>query len=265
MSTAVSHYPVLFPKSRALLLHAQRGLPLVIACIVFGLFPNPLHARDFFPAVQNSQILKKAAAMGLLPVQGNIPGTVVDLRYATPDNITNRALYPPDMPCLLHPMTLTRLKRAQKTLRRQGLRLKIWDAYRPPEAHLELWQSSKASDFVVPPDKGPSLHCYGVAVDVTLVDKQGRPLMMPTDHDEFSAAAASNYTGDNPAIRNNLETLQKAMKKAGFSTIESEWWHFVNLEPQGARVIYASQLGIQLPLNPSLKATPVKPVDSSHP
>lgn len=265
MSTAVFQYPVLFPEVRSLLLHAQRGLPLVVAWIVFALFPNPLHARDLFPGVQNTKTLKKSVTLGLLPVQGNIPGIVVDLKYATPDNITHRALYPPDMPCLLHHMTLNRLKRAQKILRRQGLRLKIWDAYRPPEAHLELWRFSKASNFVVPPEKGLSLHCYGVAVDVTLVDKQGRQLMMPTDHDEFSAAAASNYTGDDPAIRNNLETLQKAMKKAGFSTIESEWWHFVNLEPQGARVIHASQLGIQLPLNPSLKAKPVEPVNSSNP
>lgn len=265
MSKAFVQYPVLCPGFRPAFLHARRGLPLVVAWIVIGLFPNPLHARDFSPGSRSSSILTKAVTMGLLPVQGNIPGIVVDLRYATPDNITTRALYPPDMPCLLHPMTLARLKRAQKTLRRQGLRLKIWDAYRPPEAHLELWRFSKASAFVVPPEKGLSLHCYGVAVDVTLVDKQGQPLMMPTGYDEFSSAAASNYTGDNPAIRRNLETLQQAMKKAGFSTIESEWWHFVNLEPQRARAIHASQLGIQLPSNPSLKAKPIEPVGSSEP
>jgi len=265
MSKAFVQYPVLCSALRAAPLHACRGLPLVVAWIGIGLFPRPLQARDISPDSRDHHVLEKAATLGLLPVQGNAPGIVVDLKYATPDNITTRALYPPDMPCLLHPMTLARLKRAQKTLRRQGLGLKIWDAYRPPEAHLELWQFSKASDFVVPPEKGPSLHCYGVAVDVTLIDKQGRPLMMPTGHDEFSPAAASNYTGDNPAIRRNLETLQKAMKKAGFSTINSEWWHFVNLEPQGARIIHASQLGIQLPPNPSLKAKPIEPADSSKP
>jgi len=247
MSTAFVQHPVLRLGFLSTLHSAHPELLSVITCALISFFPASLKARDLYPLSREANILKKAAMARLFPVRKMIPDIVIDLKYASSDNITNRSLYPKDMPCLLHRMTLARLKRAQKTLRRQGLRLKIWDAYRPPEAHLILWKSSRASNYIVPPEMGPSLHSYGVAVDVTLVDREGRQLIMPTDHDEFSPAAASEYTGNNSTIRRNLDILQKAMKKAGFSTIKDEWWHFTNMEPQAARIIDAKRLGIQLP------------------
>ena len=120
MSKAFVQHPILCLEFRTPLHPARQGLPLITALIVLGLFPAALRAMDIFPGLQDIQVLKKALTMGLLPVQGNIPGIVVELRYATSDNVAKRPLYPPDMPCLLHPMTLARLKRAQKILRRQG-------------------------------------------------------------------------------------------------------------------------------------------------
>ena len=247
MSTAFVQRPALHSEIRCTRFCVYPGLIAIVAGIAASFFSAHLEARDLFPPSNNTKILRKAAVLRLFPVQKEIPDIVIDLKYATADNITGHAIYPPDMPCLLHRMTLIRLKRAQKTLRRQGLRLKIWDAYRPPAAHMVLWKSSKATNYVVSPETGPSLHSYGVAVDVTLVDIEGQPLIMPTAHDEFSTAAASNYKGNNPEIRRNLKILKKAMKKAGFSTINDEWWHFINMEPQAARIIRAGQLGIQLP------------------
>ncbi len=238
-------------------------LPALIGLITLLSF-SFLQARDS-ATIRRLEILKKATALNLAPVDTMIPGIVIELKYASLDNFTGRALYPANMPCLLHRMTLSRLKRAQKILRRQKLGLKIWDAYRPPEVHRILWKSSKDSAYVVPPEMGTSLHCYGVAVDVTLVDRQGRPLQMPTAHDEFTTAASSKYTGGNPVILRNLTILQNAMKKAGFSTINDEWWHFTNMEPAAARVISAEQLGIQLPSRKILKAKPIEPGTSLNP
>ncbi len=231
------------------------NLPL-IACAMFACSPYPLKSKDLFTPSPARQILKKAARLNLVSIKSKSPDIVIDLKYASADNITGRALYPPSMPCLLHRLTMERLKRAQKILRKQGLRLKIWDAYRPPDSQWLLWMASKSSKYVVPPTKGPSLHSYGVAVDVTLVDKKGYELLMPSAHDEFSEVASSEYTGDNTLIRYNLNILQNAMKKAGFSTIKDEWWHFTNMEPQAARVIYAKQLGIQLPLSSNTAESP---------
>src|SRR5262249_33952440 len=96
---------------------------------------------------------------------------MVELRYGTPRNLTGRALYPPETPALVRPAVAERLAKAQNHLRLQGYRLKIWDAYRPMAVQMELWRATKNAEFVADPLEGDgSLHTWGVAVDVTLVD-----------------------------------------------------------------------------------------------
>jgi D-alanyl-D-alanine dipeptidase len=34
------------------------------------------------------------------------------------------------------------------------------------------------------------------------------------------------YQGSNPLVRSNLKLLQKAMARAGFYGLRTEWWHF---------------------------------------
>jgi D-alanyl-D-alanine dipeptidase len=104
--------------------------------------------------------------------------------------------------------------------------LKIWDAYRPAWAQRVLWQLAPNPEFVGNPARGGSLHMWGVAVDVTLVDRQRRDLRMPSDFDDFSPAAARVYRGNDPVVARNLEMLQKAMSAAGFMVMRDEWWHF---------------------------------------
>ena len=156
------------------------------------------------------------------------PTIFVELRYATARNIAGRALYPPELPALVRPATAARLVKAQKLLRAQGYGLKIWDAYRPMAAQMELWQLTHDGEYVADPlDSNGSLHTWGVAVDVTLVDAKGREVAMPTGFDEFSSAAKLHYEGNDPAIKSHLKILQKAMRKGGFYGMRSEWWHFV--------------------------------------
>jgi hypothetical protein len=83
------------------------------------------------------------------------------------------------------------------------------------------------ADFLADPAAGGSLHTWGVAVDATLVDQDGRDVAMPTDFDDFTPAAWLRYAGPNPTIRQNLRRLQAAMAKAGFYGMRTEWWHFV--------------------------------------
>ena len=49
---------------------------------------------------------------------------------------------------------------------------------------------------------------------------------MPTDFDDFSPAALSQYTGPNKLIRSRLQLLQVAMAGSGFYAFRHEWWHF---------------------------------------
>lgn len=156
------------------------------------------------------------------------PSILVELRYAGPKNGTGRALYPPHMPALVRPSVAARLVKAQTYLKANNLRLKIWDAYRPPVVQAQLWELCRNSAFVADPSDGRgSLHTWGVAVDVTIVDDKGKEALMPTDFDDFTPAAALTYQGADSQIALNLKVLQEAMKKGGFYGLRTEWWHFI--------------------------------------
>ena len=156
------------------------------------------------------------------------PTILVELRYATADNIIGHPLYQPDMPALVRPTTARRLARAQSYLRAHGCGLKLWDAYRPVAAQMQLWQKTHDGSYVADPyDGNGSLHTWGVAVDATLVDEHGRELKMPSHFDEFSKAAKLHYNGDDPEVKSHLRLLQAAMRHGGFYGTPTEWWHFV--------------------------------------
>ncbi|PZR76275.1 MAG: peptidase M15 [Chthoniobacterales bacterium] len=155
------------------------------------------------------------------------PSIAIDLRYASPDNVTHRALYPSGTPALVRASVAERLAVAQKYLKAKGYGLKIWDAYRPQSAQEQLWQATRNRSFVADPTEGRgSMHGRGAAVDATLVDREGREVPMPTEFDSFTPAALIVYTGKDPMVRANLKLLQKAMAHAGFYGLRTEWWHF---------------------------------------
>ncbi|CAN5497057.1 M15 family metallopeptidase [soil metagenome] len=164
----------------------------------------------------------------LIDIRSVDPTIVVELRYATAENITGHALYPPEMPALVRPRTAARLAKAQAFLRARRYGLKIWDAYRPLAAQMELWRRTHEGAFVADPLSGKgSLHSWGVAVDATLVDEKGREVAMPTAFDEFTPAAKLHYHGDDPEVKQHLKILQAAMRHGGFYGMRNEWWHFV--------------------------------------
>ena len=163
----------------------------------------------------------------LIDIRQLDPTIVISLRYATPNNITGRALYPPNMPALIRPEVAQRLAQAQAMLRGCGYRLKVWDAYRPPAAQSQLWQTIKNSDYVADPNSGAgSLHSWGVAVDATLTDTWNNPVSMPSDFDDITPASMFRYRGNDRLVRAHLRLLQFTMAQAGFYGLRTEWWHF---------------------------------------
>jgi D-alanyl-D-alanine dipeptidase len=195
--------------------------------------PNPFVLRSSHPLVLVLLLFPLSADAGptydnLVDIKTVDPTILVELRYAMPDNITGRPLYTPDLPALVRPTTAARLVKAQKFLRAHHYGLKIWDAYRPLSAQMELWQRAHDGAYVADPQNGNgSLHCWGVAVDATLVDEQGREVSMPTKFDEFSPAAMLRYQGDDPLVKWHLKVLQAGMRRGGFYGMRTEWWHFV--------------------------------------
>lgn len=193
-----------------------------------------------------------AAKRSMVDVRKQIPDVVCDLRYATKRNVTGQLLYPADMPCLLFWSTADKLKRAQALLRAQGYGLKIWDAWRPPEVQVSLFEFGGHTGMFVDPKECWSKHCSGVSVDVTLVDAHGNELPLPTYFDEGGPKAHYIYQGNSEIIRKNVKTLQDAMTAAGFSILINEWWHFDDAECSDAEVapppvMFASEAGIKLP------------------
>ncbi|MDI1315288.1 M15 family metallopeptidase [Prosthecobacter sp.] len=208
-----------------------RIIPLAVALMSSCTHQGPgttTHGTAMLGAseLQPTRSVELAQKRGLADVRRVIPGIDIDLRYATSTNVTGEPLYPSQMPCLLRTETAKKLKRAQAILRAQGYGLRIWDAYRPPEAQEALHKHGGSTGMFLSPNAGWSRHCGGIAVDLTLVDAHGNEQRMPTGFDQDFANASRNYRGADPVVRQNLVVLQTAMKQAGFTQLESEWWHF---------------------------------------
>ena len=172
-----------------------------------------------------AQIGATPAAVPLIAIQNIDPSIRVELRYNGTNNIFKRRFYRSNVAMLRIPVA-QRLARVQARLRRQGLGLKIWDAYRPRSVQYALWKVRPGTRFLANPRKG-SKHSRGAAVDLTLVDADGRELKMPTPHDEFSPRARRGATrGISKEGRKNGLVLDAAMRAEGFLPNRGEWWHF---------------------------------------
>jgi len=152
------------------------------------------------------------------------PHIIVDMRYATDDNFAKKRLYDSNT-CFLRKSTAVKLDAVQKELERMNLGLKVWDCYRPLSVQWVFWAILPDERYVADPRTG-SRHNRASAVDLTIVDSQGKELQMPTGFDDFSLRAGHRYQ-DLPAqaIRNR-ELLKGLMEKAGFIPLPEEWWHY---------------------------------------
>jgi len=184
--------------------------------------------------------------INILDVDSDI---LVDLKYATTDNFTGKALYEGLDVAYLQPdvaQMLTEAHRYLKTLH-PGLRLLVYDAARPLSVQQTMWESVKDtqySRYVAHPDR-LSLHNFGAAVDITLADSLGQPLDMGTPFDFFGRAAGiSDEQGlINQGLLNrqqvqNRQLLRQVMRHAGFRSISGEWWHFNACTLQEAKQRY---------------------------
>ncbi len=161
----------------------------------------------------------------LVEIQSVDPTILVELKYASAENITGKVLYPPEFKASLRRGVMKELEQAQATLRSVGYGLKVWDAYRPLAAQKELYAVNSDPRFVAEPGVR-SMHNRGVAVDVTLVDTNGNEVEMPTKFDVMGESAFYIYRGGNPLVEKNLKVLQRVMKESGFYACRTEWWHF---------------------------------------
>ena len=168
-----------------------------------------------------SQLPSWARLVDIRTVNRNIR---LDIRYATANNFLKRKLYPISK-CALRSSVAQKLSLVQTDLEKIGLGLKVYDCYRPFSVTEQMWEVLPNPNYVANPARG-SRHNRGAAVDLTLVDRTGKELEMPTPFDDFTAKAHRDYAGGSAQSRKNRQLLEDAMKKQGFIGITTEWWHF---------------------------------------
>ncbi len=149
---------------------------------------------------------------------------VYDLRYATKYNFVHKKMYPCPK-CFVRPEVAKALLQIQKELKIRGFRLKLFDCYRPGKVQKELWKIMPDPSYVADPKKG-SMHNRGVAVDLTIIDRNGKELDMGTPFDFFGKKAYHAYHNLPDTVRKNRLFLKNLMQKYDLEPIKSEWWHY---------------------------------------
>jgi zinc D-Ala-D-Ala dipeptidase len=173
---------------------------------------------------KQESVLIRSSAMSLVEITPATHDVVIALAYATAQNLTGRPLYR-RAACFLHPEAAVKLARAAGLARPLGLKLKVFDAFRPSEAQWLLWNACPDPNFLADPNRG-SPHSRGVAVDLTLIDADGRELEMGTPFDAFTPLSHHASTEVPLAAQRHRFLLLGLMSAAGWDFYGNEWWHY---------------------------------------
>jgi D-alanyl-D-alanine dipeptidase len=200
---------------------------------------------------------RTAAEAGLVDVRALVPDLAEDIKYAGSDNFVGTPIdgYAAAKCELLRPAAQA-VARVEQALRPRGLRLLVWDCYRPARAvrHFVRWaadlsdQRTKAAhypdldkrallgDYIAP----VSGHSRGATLDLTLMhcdDAACEPLDMGTGFDLFGPRANTDSPLVTPEQRAHRAQLRAAMEAQGFRNYPLEWWHYTLApEPSPARM-----------------------------
>lgn len=170
--------------------------------------------------------VKNDAGKRMVDLKKAIPGLAFDLRYAGKNNFTQTKLYPKLKTTYLRKPVALALAAVHSELKKQGLALQIFDAYRPYSITEKMWELVKDDRYAANPKNG-SGHNRGIAVDLTIINLHTKDeLDMGTDFDNFTDAAHHNFTALPPQILQNRLLLKTLMEKNGFKALETEWWHY---------------------------------------
>jgi D-alanyl-D-alanine dipeptidase len=149
---------------------------------------------------------------------------VYDMKYATEDNFLKAKVYD-CAECFLRLQTVKALVKANTKFMRKGYRIQLFDCYRPLDIQKRMWQIVSNPEYVADPAKG-SIHNRGGAVDITLVDTNGKALDMGTPFDFFGPEASHNFDNLPDEVKKNRVLLKRIMQQNGFISFDSEWWHY---------------------------------------
>ena len=168
---------------------------------------------------------------------GSNSDLVLDLRYATDNNFMGKNVYHDFNRAFLHRVAADKFSIAKQKLKqvKPDWKFILFDCLRPVWAHQQLWDfvaGTPQQDYVADPKRG-SLHSYGFAIDLSLVDENDEPVDMGTDFDSFEDLAQPKYESmmlaNNKLTRKQYDNrliLRQVMEFAGFIQLSFEWWHY---------------------------------------
>ncbi|MDP1800179.1 MAG: M15 family metallopeptidase, partial [Bacteroidota bacterium] len=176
----------------------------------------------------------------LIDVQSLDSSIKVDLKYASTDNFLKLNVYDGLRKAYFPCEVAIRIYNAQYYLKQinPNYSLIIFDAARPLHVQQMMWDSLDMPPDIkyayLSPPFSISLHNYGCAVDLSIIDlKTNKLLEMGTDFDHFGKLSQPVYewqylkTGElTQEAFENRKLLRKVMQLANFFPITSEWWHF---------------------------------------
>jgi len=177
-------------------------------------------SRIYWQQVQTDSLQKMVELKNLLP------DIVYDLRYATTNNFTHQKLYKSGEQTYLRLTAARALGNVLHDLNRQGLGLKVFDAYRPYDVTRKMWELIHDERYVADPSKG-SGHNRGLSIDLTIIDLNDETeLDMGTGFDNFTDTAHHTFKALPTSVLQNRKLLRQTMEKYGFKALETEWWHY---------------------------------------
>lgn len=202
--------------------------------------------------VKPDTLEQKIIDAGLIDVQKIDSSILVDLKYASTDNFMQTNVYGSLKKAYLQPEVAQSLTDAQKYLKEidSNLTLLVYDAVRPRSVQQFMWDYldlpiSEKTKFVSNPKNG-SIHNYGSAVDLTIATLDGTPLDMGAKYDEIDQIAyprlEASFLAKGLLSKKQIENrklLRKVMKKAEFTGIGTEWWHFNRYPRWKAKSLYS--------------------------
>ncbi len=187
--------------------------------------------------------------MGFVDVGAMDTSLHIALKYADTTNFMGANVYGSITRCFLRRDAAAKLIEAHRILKNRSpyLRILVADGFRPRHVQRRMWDMVKDTPmqrYVANPRYG-SMHNYGCAVDVTLVDTSGVRLDMGTPIDHFGPLAQPRlepkYLASGHLTKrqvNNRHLLRDIMIEAGFHPLSIEWWHFNAFPKEDVRARY---------------------------
>lgn len=208
-----------------------KNIPFVVSVVILVLWAgcstkqNKYNLDILSDVREYHQKTTQDPANQLIDLEKFVPGIELDIRYAGTNNFTGEQIYLSPKAFVRKPVAEAVFK-VQQDLKKNGLGLKVFDAYRPYAATVRFYEVYPDTIFVAAPWKG-SVHNRACAIDVTLIDLQTKQeLQMPTMFDDFTEKASQKYMDLPEDALKNRSLLCDVMTRHGFEILEAEWWHY---------------------------------------